>query len=49
MNECCGEQVNLCEVKKKSEGVSHSVMSNSLQPHVAHQAPLSMGFSRQEY
>ena len=29
-----------------------SVMSNSLQPHglyVAHQAPLSMGFSRQEY
>ena len=27
-------------------------MSNSLQPHglyVAHQAPLSMGFSRQEY
>ena len=30
---------------------SHSVGSNSLQPHwiVAHQAPLSMGFSRQEY
>ena len=31
--------------------VSCSVMSHSLQPHgiVAHQAPLSMGFSRQEY
>ena len=28
-----------------------SVMSNSLRPHVtaAHQAPLSVGFSRQEY
>ena len=24
-------------------------MYNPLQPHVAHQAPLSMGFSRQEY
>ena len=32
-------------------GLSHSVMSDSLQPPytVAHQAPLSMGFSRQEY
>ena len=31
--------------------VSHSVVSNSLWPHglLAHQAPLSMGFSRQEY
>ena len=32
--------------------VGHSVMSNSLPPHglyVACQAPLSMGFSRQEY
>ena len=32
--------------------VSHSVISNSFRPHdlyVAHQAPLSMGFSRQEY
>ena len=31
--------------------LSHSVMSNSLRPHgfVVHQAPLSMGFSRQEY
>ena len=28
--------------------LSRSVVSNSLQP-VAHQAPLSMGFSRQEY
>ena len=26
-----------------------SIMSNSLQPHVTHQATLSMGFSRQEY
>ena len=30
--------------------LSHSVMSNSLRPRtVAHQVPLSMGFSRQEY
>ena len=32
--------------------LSHSAVSNSLRPHglyVAHQAPLSMGFSRQEY
>ena len=32
--------------------LSHSVVSNSLQPqelHVAHQAPLCMGVSRQEY
>ena len=29
--------------------LSRSVVSNSLQPHVAHQAPVSMGFSRQEY
>ena len=31
--------------------LSHSVVSNSLPPHgfVAHQAPLSMGFSRQGY
>ena len=32
--------------------LSHSVMSDSLQPHGlqrAHQAPLSMGFSQQEY
>ena len=36
----------------ESESVSHSVMSDSLQPHrlyVACQAPLSMEFSRQEY
>ena len=36
----------------KSESVSHSVMSDSLQPcglYVARQAPLSIGFSRQEY
>ena len=35
----------LCEVIS----VSCSVVSYSLQPHVAHQAPLSTGFSRQEY
>ena len=30
--------------------LSHSVVSDSLRPHeLAHQAPLSMGFSRQEY
>ena len=29
--------------------VIHSVVSDSLQLHVAHQAPLSMEFSRQEY
>ena len=36
----------------ESESVSLPVKSNSLQLHawtVAHQAPLSMGFSRQEY
>ena len=37
---------------KESESVSHSVVSNSAQPHELHaacQGPLSMGFSRQEY
>ena len=29
--------------------LSHSVVSDSLWPHGPHQAPLSMGFSRQEY
>ena len=29
--------------------LSHSVMSDSLRPHGAYQAPLSMGFSRKEY
>ena len=36
----------------KSESVSHSVVSDSLWPdglYVAHEAPLSMEFSRQEY
>ena len=36
----------------ESERDSRSVVSDSLQPHglyVAHQAPLSMGFCRQEY
>ena len=33
----------------KSQSVSCSVMSDSLQPHGAHQSPLSMGFSRQKY
>ena len=38
--------------KKKKESDSHSVVSDSLQSHgltVAHQVPLSMRFSRQEY
>ena len=35
---------------EESESVSHSVMSDSATPGtVAHQAPQSMGFSRQEY
>ena len=34
---------------KKSESVSRSVVSNSLQHRGACQAPLSMGLSRQEY
>ena len=38
------------QVRKVCVCVSHSVMSNSLWPHrLALQAPLSMGFSRQEY
>ena len=39
------------EVGKKSESVSSSVMSDSLRSPwtIAHQAPLSMEFSRQEY
>ena len=43
-------------MKKESESVSsYSVLSDSLRPHVAtpwtvaHQAPLSLEFSRQEY
>ena len=39
-------------IKKKIQmsGSSHSVMSDSVIPSaVTHQAPLSMGFSRQEY
>ena len=39
------EVIILCEVVS----VSCSVVSYSFQLHVAHQAPLSMGFSRQEY
>ena len=38
--------------KEKSESVIHSVVSDCLQSHglyVAHQAPLSLEFSRQEY
>ena len=38
----------LCSCKK-SESVSPSVMSDSLQPHGLSQVPLSMEFSRQEY
>ena len=38
------------DVRKKSESVSHSVVSDSAMLRtVARQAPLSMGFSRQEY
>ena len=38
------------QVRKVCVCVSHSVMSNSLWPHrLALQAPLSMGFSKQEY
>ena len=33
----------------ENESVSHSVMSDSLRPPVAWQAPLSIEFSRQEY
>ena len=42
------EEEILCLEKKK---ISHSVLSDFLQPHglVAHQAPLSMEFFRQEY
>ena len=37
-------------VSHERESVNHSVMSDSLPPHtIVHQAPLSMGFSRQEY
>ena len=39
-------------IKKKKKENSHLVVSNSLQPrrlYVAQQAPLFMGFSRQEY
>ena len=39
-------------IERKKESDSHSVMSDSLQSHgltVAHQVPLSMRFSRQEY
>ena len=40
----CSREVELCAVP------SHSVMSDSAAPWtVAHQAPLSMGFSKQEY
>ena len=47
-----GEYSPLSEKKERKEGRKwSSVVSNSLQPLglVAHQAPLSMGFSRQEY
>ena len=36
-------------VSRSSESVSHSVVSDSLRPHGACQASLSMEFSRQEY
>ena len=34
---------------QKYRSVSRSVVSDSLQPHGAHQAPLSIGFSGQEH
>ena len=38
------------KINKKNESISHPVVSVSVTPWtVAHQAPLSMGFSRQEY
>ena len=43
--------VNLCSLcfPLDKTVLSHSVVSDSLQPHIACQAPLSMEFSRQEY
>ena len=41
-------QAAVKSVQNSSESVSHSVVSDSVQPH-GRQAPLSMGFSRQEY
>ena len=44
------EASNECRIMKVKEIVSCSVVSNSVTPWtVAHQAPLSMEFSRQEY
>ena len=43
-------QVIFSVASEKCESVNHSVVSNSATPWiVAHQAPLSMEFSRQEY
>ena len=38
-----------CSLNQWKWSVSHSVVSDSLGPHGPHQAPLSVGFSRQEY
>ena len=47
---CCTAEINTTLQSNRACMLSCSVMSDSLQPQsVAHQAPLSMGFSRQEY
>ena len=50
---CCPpETYNIVNWLCESESVSHSIVSNSLPSHGprgAHQAPLAMAFSRQEY
>ena len=50
-NNYVSQNQQLIPWRKQGENVSRSVVSNSLQPPwtVARQAPLSMGFSRQEY
>ena len=52
MLNACNSYVAMCQKKEVKESESLSVMSDSLKPHeqtVAHQAPLSIEFSRQEY
>ena len=44
------DEIDMIDFSLRGPSVlSRSVVSDSLQPHVAHQAPLSMGFSQQEY
>ena len=50
ISEDCFTWYSRSVVGRESENVSQSVVSDSATPRtVAHQAPLSMGFSRQEY